>query len=144
MCLDRVDKETEEGVRYAYKAFDIICGKKYYPMAYEGRLWRILKSISFELYFFLYTRFGKTYDIEQVYTSSKRRIRADDGTKYPSGFHSYINETDAKAVSGIFLIVKVAIEDIVASGDQDGDVIVARRMELIEECQTDTYTSSSH
>ena len=140
MCLDTVDKETKEGIRYAYKVFDTFYGKGYYPWAYEGRLWHILKSISFELYWILHIRFGMTYPIGRVYTSSKRRIKAMDGTKYPSGFHCYINETDAKACRDPIFdsnirIVKVSLQDIVASGNQDGAVVVARRMELVEECE---------
>ena len=143
MCLDKVDKETRKDVRCAYKVFDTLCGKRYYPLAYEGMLWRTLMYISFELYWFLYTRFGRTYDICRVYTSSKRRIKAMDGTRYRSGFHCFVNETDAKAYSDVggiteTPIVKIAIEDIVASGYQEGDVVVARKMRLIEECQTDT------
>jgi hypothetical protein len=144
MCLDRVDAKTKKDVKYAYKVFDTLRGKRYYPLAYEGALWRTLWYISFELYWFLYTRFGGTYDISHMYTSSKRRIKAMDGTRYRSGFHCFVNETDAKAYSDVGCItetpiVKVAIEDIVASGEQDGlDVIVARKMRLIEECQTDT------
>lgn len=142
MCLDKVDKKTKKDVRYAYKIFREIGHRKYYPIAYIGTLWKALRFISLGLYLFLYTTFVKCYRKGEVYTSSKRGIRAFDNTKYRSGFHCYVNKVDAFRQRDMYYstrpVLKVRVEDIVASGDQDGDVVVARRMELIEECQPDT------
>lgn len=142
MCLDYVDIETEKEVRYAYKLFNLKGFREYYPLAHKGTLWNILKAISLESYWILYTKFGKTYLMGQEYKSSKRKIKAGDGTRYKSGFHCFVNKVDAIACStdefGKNPILRVAVEDIVASGYQEGDVIVARKMRLIDKCQTDT------
>ena len=136
MCLGRVDAETKKDVKYAYKIFNQIGYREYFPLVHKGKLWDLLKRISFELYWVLYTRFGKTYIPGQEYRSSKRKIKAGDGTIYRSGFHCFVNKVDAIACSideiGKRPVLKVAIEDIVASGYQEGDVIVARKMRLIE------------
>ena len=138
MCLDIVDTETKGDVKYAYKVFIDAEYMRYYPAFYKGAIWRFLGDISLELGWYLYKRFVRPYEIEKWYTSTKRVIQADSGTLYPSGFHCYTSKHDAifgNPFTAHLPTLKIAIDDIVASGKQNGrSVIVARKMKLIEEC----------
>lgn len=137
MCLDRVDKSTKKGIRYAYKVFMDVSKSGFYPIYYQGRFWNLLTPLGFSFLWRVYPIFRKPYEIGRWYLSSNLEIKAADGTFYNEGYHSYIKESDAHQsipyMYGCGSVLKVEIKGIVASGVQDRwDVIVARGMRLTE------------
>jgi hypothetical protein len=145
MCLDRVDKTTKDGTKYAYKVFKSVNGE-YHNFIYHP-LFLSLLAPTYDCLLTVLSKLAKPYKIGRWYTSSKRKICGCNKTKYPSGFHCFADKSAALTYIGYFgdeVVIKVEVEDIVASGVQEGwdrygksksnQVIVARRMKPLEGC----------
>lgn len=65
----------------------------------------------------------------------KGRIRADDGNLYKKGFHLYQHKRAPKVEVGNYHYLevrKVKYRKVVATGKQNGKVIVAREIKILE------------
>lgn len=123
MCLRTIDRETNKDAKIGYKVFEKI-GLHYYGAYFGGP-------------YFIGRRYSKSY-----YPTS---ILAETGGAYESGFHVFVNLEDAKndrkfKFNSNFAIVKVAIENILESGQQfispavaHANVVVVETITLLEE-----------
>lgn len=127
MCLASVDKVTKTNIKYAYKTMTLI----------DNRLLGQNRNAP--------DSYLEGYELNKWYDSGTDEsiwIASDDLARYEPGFHSFIDYSDANLCSkpDYYVIVKVEIDDIVASGDQYieagfgkyGPCIVSRKIKIVE------------
>lgn len=130
MCLASVDKITKTGIKYAYK---VLLKRRSGEIVGEYRNPSMVWEIG--------------YKVNEWSDSDSREIKicADDLTKYEPGFHSFIDRGDVEFYRFRFyntdrVLVKVEIDEIVASGDQQVSIsgkeyvpcVVSRKIKIVE------------
>lgn len=115
MCLHTVDEKINivHNKKYGYKVFDTynnnICGE--YICRY--------------------------YKLNKWYKASNKKLYGTYGKEYESGFHIFSSLDEAKSWKYFdfreLKVFKVEFKDVVATGKQDGKVIIAKKIKIIKE-----------
>lgn len=116
MCLDTVDKKTEDWGEYGWKVFDLVEGKLL-PLYYGTRRLRFNTE-------------------EWISDEAHKAIQSCWSSHYPTGFHYFKNKRDAENYAyaySVNKVKKIKVKNVVATGTDNNlaKVGVAREIFIL-------------